>query len=178
LSNRSSGINKATSYHDIVYTHTKIWPVLNKYFVNYFRVYFLETTSTGVIWINIVVTGLGLEPMIHGLRFKEWTFNTLNIQKYTIFNPSLKEQRLGNSEYFLQEDLSSKQKVVFCYHNKVRRSLKLYVFASNYYYSMHLQTKFLNDWICLVEHVLYAKHCIKVDIHSFIYSLVTFLQFC
>jgi hypothetical protein len=37
-------------------------------YINQFRVRFLEPTSTGVIWRNIVMTRLGLEPMIPWLR--------------------------------------------------------------------------------------------------------------
>jgi hypothetical protein len=37
-------------------------------YINRFRVRFLEPTSTGVIWRNMVVTRLGLKHMIPGLR--------------------------------------------------------------------------------------------------------------
>jgi hypothetical protein len=42
-------------------------------FINHFQVRFLESTSTGVIRRNIVVTRrLGLEPMIPGLRGRHY----------------------------------------------------------------------------------------------------------
>jgi hypothetical protein len=53
-------------------------------YINHFRVRFLEPTSTGVIWRNMVVTRVELEPMISGLRGRHLNHQaTAYIWKYS-----------------------------------------------------------------------------------------------